>query len=137
LERLVGCDKKCEARRQASDSGEEGYVMKLHLGKYARDAILLVWARERCLDAKRMIAEGRSPAIETQREKRRIKKAKSFGEFGEKRLANAPMAMRRSIVARELRPVWRNRLLTEITPDLRAHCAQRSWGHRTVAKKDR
>src|SRR6201987_249890 len=31
--------------------------------------------------------------------------------------------MRRSIFERELLPVWRNRLLTEITPDaLRAHC---------------
>ena len=31
--------------------------------------------------------------------------------------------MRRSIFERELLPVWRNRLLTEVTPDdLRAHC---------------
>lgn len=43
---------------------------------------------------------------------------------------NAPMAdstraMRRSIFERELLPVWRNRLLTEITPDdLRAHCGK-------------
>ena len=33
---------------------------------------------------KRAIAKGRSPAIEKQREKRRLKEAKSFGEFGEK-----------------------------------------------------
>ncbi len=70
------------------------------------------------------------PAIEKQREKRRIKEAKSFGQFGEKWLTNAPMAdstraMRRSIFERELMPVWRNRLLTEITPDdLRAHCGK-------------
>lgn len=33
--------------------------------------------------------------------------------------------MRRAIFERELRPVWRNRLLTEITPDdLRALCAK-------------
>ncbi|MFO1091217.1 integrase [Pseudoroseomonas rhizosphaerae] len=102
----------------------------VHLGKYARDGISLARARELCLDAKRMIAEGRSPAIEKQREKRRIKEAKSFGEFGEKWLTRAPMAdstraMRRAIFERELMPVWRNRLLTEITPDdLRAHCAK-------------
>jgi hypothetical protein len=77
-----------------------------------------------------MIAAGRSPAIEKQRDKRRIKEAKSFGEFGEKWLTGAPMtdstrAMRRAIFERELKPVWRNRLLTEITPDdLRAHCAK-------------
>jgi hypothetical protein len=63
----------------------------VHLGKYARYGISLARAREHCLDAKRMIAEGRSPAIEKQREKRRIKEAKSFGEFGEKWLTGAPM----------------------------------------------
>ncbi|WP_292530334.1 site-specific integrase [Methylocystis sp.] len=102
----------------------------VYLGKYARDGISLARARELCLDARRAIAEGRSPAIEKQREKRRIKEAKSFGAFGEKWMVNAPMAdstraMRRSIFERELMPVWRNRLLTEITPDdLRAHCAK-------------
>ena len=81
-----------------------------------------------CIDAKRAISEGRSPAIERQREKRRLLEAKSFGEFGEKWLTAAPMAdstraMRRSIFERELLPKWRSRLLTEITPDdLRAHC---------------
>ena len=81
-----------------------------------------------CIDARRAISEGRSPAIEKQRDKRRLKEAKSFGEFGEKWLTAATMAestraMRRSIFERELLPVWRNRLLTEITPDdLRAHC---------------
>jgi integrase len=38
-------------------------------------------------------------------------------------MADSTRAMRRSIFERELLPVWRNRLLTEITPDdLRAHC---------------
>lgn len=102
----------------------------VYLGRYARDGISLARARELCIDARRAIAEGRSPAIEKQREKRRIKEAKSFGEFGEKWLTNATMAdstraMRRSIFERELMPVWRNRLLTEITPDdLRAHCGR-------------
>ncbi len=94
----------------------------VYLGKYGRDGISLARAREKCLDAKREIREGRSPAIEKQREKRRIKEAKSFGEFGEKWLTAGPMAdstraMRRSIFERELLPIWRNRLLTEITPD--------------------
>ena len=39
-------------------------------------------------------------------------------------MADSTRAMRRSIFERELLPVWRNRLLTEISPDdLRAHCA--------------
>jgi hypothetical protein len=97
-------------------------------GKYAPSGLSLARAREKCLDAKRLITSGLSPAIEKQREKRRIKEAKSFGEFGEKWMTAAPMAdstraMRRGIFERELLPAWRNRLLTEITPgDLRAHC---------------
>jgi integrase len=100
------------------------------LGKYAPDSLSLARAREKCIDARRAVSEGRSPAIEKQREKRRLKEAKSFGEFGEKWLTAAPMAdstraMRRSIFERELLPVWRNRLLTEITPDdLRTHCGK-------------
>lgn len=100
----------------------------VYLGRYGRDGISLALAREKCLDAKRAIGDGRSPAIEKQRDKRRLKEAKSFGEFGEKWLTAAPMAdstraVRRAIFERELLPSWRNRLLTEITPDdLRAHC---------------
>src|SRR3984893_5202007 len=98
-------------------------------GKYGPAGLSLARARELCIDAKRAIAEGRSPAIEKQREKRRLLEAKSFGELGEKWLTAAPMAdstraMRRSIFERELLPVWRNKLLAEIAPDdLRAHCA--------------
>lgn len=97
-------------------------------GKYAPSGLSLARAREKCLDAKRQITGGLSPAIEKQREKRRIKEAKSFGEFGEKWMTAAPMAdstraMRRGIFERELLPAWRNRLLTEITSgDLRSHC---------------
>ncbi|WP_406873682.1 tyrosine-type recombinase/integrase [Aminobacter sp. P9b] len=102
----------------------------IYLGKYGRDGISLARARELCLDARRAVREGRSPALEKQRDKRRLKEAKSFGEFGSKWLEGAPMAdstraMRRSIFERDLLPIWRNRLLTEITPDdLRAHCAK-------------
>ncbi len=99
-------------------------------GKYGRYGITLAHARELCLDAKRAVREGRSPAMEKQRAKRRIKEAKSFGQFGEKWLTQSTMAdstraMRRSVFDRELLPVWNNRLLTEITPpDLRTLCAK-------------
>jgi integrase len=102
----------------------------VNFGKYRRDGVSLLRAREMCLDAKRAVREGRSPAIEKQREKRRLKEAKSFGQFGERWLSSDAMAdstraMRRSIFERDLLPAWRNRLLTEIEPDdLRAHCAK-------------
>src|SRR5271154_5598085 len=82
------------------------------------------------IDACRSVTDGKSPAHEKQRAKRRIKEAKSFGEFGERWLSAATMAdstraMRRAIFDRELVPVCKNRLLHEISPDdLRALCAK-------------
>ena len=86
----------------------------VNFGKYGRDGVSLLRAREMCLDAKRAVREGRSPAIEKQREKRRLKEAKSFGQFGERWLSSDAMAdstraMRRSIFERDLMPAWRNR----------------------------
>jgi integrase len=102
----------------------------LTIGKYGPSGLSLARAREKCLDARRAVAEGLSPAQEKQREKRRVLEAKSFGEFGERWFKEAPMAdstraMRRSIFERDLLPTFRNRLLSEITPDdLRALCAK-------------
>jgi len=100
------------------------------LGRYGPADLSLARAREKCIDARRMVVEGISPAQEKQRHKRRLKEAKSFGEFGERWFQKAPMAdstraMRRSIFERELRPVWQKRLLTEILPDdLRDLCGK-------------
>jgi len=75
-----------------------------------------------------MVAEGRSPAMEKQREKRRIGGSDRFGEVGkrwfkEAGMAESTRAKRRAIFDRDILPVWQNRLLTEITPDdLRALC---------------
>lgn len=102
----------------------------LTLGRYGPSDLSLARAREKLIDAKRAIVEGRSPAQEKQREKRRLKEAKSFGEFGERwfseaRMADSTRAMRRSIYERDILPTFRNRLLTEITPDdLRAMCTK-------------
>jgi len=87
-------------------------------------------AREKLLDAKRMVAQGISPSLEKQRAKRRLTAAKSFGEMLKRWLADARMAdstrsMRKSIIDRDILPVFENRLLTEITADdLRALCSR-------------
>ena len=100
------------------------------LGRYGPDGLSLARAREKLIDAKRAISEGRSPAQEKQHDKRRLKEAKRFGEFGEKwfqesRMADSTRAMRRSIYERDILPTFRNRLLTEITPDdLRMMCGK-------------
>ena len=102
----------------------------LTIGRYGADGLSLARAREKCLKARRAVAEGQSPAQEKQREKRRLKQAKNFGDFGEHWLTNAAMAdstraMRRIIFDRDIVPSWKNRLLTEISPDdLRALCGK-------------
>ena len=102
----------------------------LTLGRYGPAGLSLARAREKVIDARRSIAEGRSPAQEKQREKRRLQEAKCFGEFGERwlqeaRMADSTRAMRRSIFERDILPAFRNRLLPEILPeDLRGLCAK-------------
>jgi len=86
--------------------------------------------REKLLDAKKAVAQGKSPAHEKQREKRRLTAAKNFGDMTAQWLAGARMAdstraMRKSIVDRDILPAFQNRLLNEITADdLRALCGK-------------
>lgn len=102
----------------------------LTIGRYGPAGISLTMAREMLLDAKRAVAQGVSPALETQRAKRRLTAVMTFGEMLERWLADARMAdstraMRRSIIDRDILPVFRNRRLTEIAPDdLRALCTK-------------
>lgn len=100
----------------------------LTLGRYGPAGLSLARAREKLIDAKRIISEGRSPAREKQHEKRRLKEAQRFDGFGEKwfeesRMADSTKAMRRTIYERDILPTFRNRLLSEIAPDdLRTMC---------------
>jgi len=100
----------------------------LVIGKYGRDGISLAIAREKCLDARRMVREGVSPAQERRREKRKLKQAKSFAQFAENwfqhgRMADSTRSMRRTIYDRDILPAFERRLLHEIKPDdVRALC---------------
>jgi len=94
----------------------------LTIGRYGSDGLSLARARERCLEARRAVADGRSPSQEKQRQKRRLAEAKTFGEFtvrwaAEARMADSTRSMRKSILDRDILPVFQNRLLTEITAD--------------------
>jgi integrase len=97
-------------------------------GRYGPTGLSLARAREKCLEARKLVADGRSPAIEKQRDKRRKLEAKSFGALGEKWMSEAKMAdstraMRRAIFERDVLPPFRSRLLTEIAADdVRAVC---------------
>lgn len=102
----------------------------LTIGRYGPAGISLAMAREKLLDAKRMVAQGNSPSLEKQRAKRRLTAAKTFGEvlknwLADARMAGSTRAMRKSIIDRDILPVFENRLLTEILPDdLRTLCSK-------------
>lgn len=100
----------------------------LTIGRYGCGGISLAEARERLADARRAVGEGRSPAIEKQREKRRLARATTFGEFAVQWLQGARMAsttrsMRKCILDRDITPTFERRLLSEISADdLRSLC---------------
>lgn len=100
----------------------------LNLERYGPGGISLAMARELLLDARKSVQAGISPALEKQRDKRRGVAIKTFGAATEAwltnaRLADSTRAMRKHIIDRDILPVFRNRLLTEIqAEDLRALC---------------
>jgi hypothetical protein len=52
----------------------------LTIGRYGPAGIsLALWAREKLIHAKKAVAQGKSPALEKQRYKRRLTGAKTFG----------------------------------------------------------
>lgn len=94
----------------------------LTIGRYGPGGLSLARAREKCIDAKRAVSEGQSPAQEKQREKRRLSDAKTFQEFTDEwyegaRMADSTRSMRKSILDRDILPVFKSRLLSEISPD--------------------
>ncbi|WP_027035552.1 tyrosine-type recombinase/integrase [Mesorhizobium ciceri] len=100
------------------------------LGRYGEGGISLAEARDRCLAARKMVAAGKSPAQEKQREKRRLSETGTFDDAGrrwfkEAKMADSTRSMRKAVFDRDILPVWDKRLLTEITSDdLRALCAK-------------
>ncbi|MBF8179483.1 tyrosine-type recombinase/integrase [Herminiimonas contaminans] len=102
----------------------------LTFGRYGPDGISLAMARELLLDARKTVLKGISPALEKQREKRRVGAIKTFGAALETWLANArwadsTRAARQHIIDRDLLPAFQNRLLTEIqAEDLRTLCTK-------------
>ncbi|MGO3743273.1 tyrosine-type recombinase/integrase [Kerstersia sp.] len=100
----------------------------LTLGRYGPGGISLAMARELLFEARKSVQAGVSPALEKQRDKRRVGEIQTFGGameawFTNARLADSTRAMRKHIIDRDILPVLQNRLLTEVEPeDLRALC---------------
>lgn len=95
----------------------------LTIGRYGPAGISLEMAREKLIDAKKAVAQGKSPALEKQREKRRLAAAKTFGDVTEKWLAGARMdeAMVRRFIERLRTHARRAPQLVELSvePDVR------------------
>ena len=56
----------------------------LTIGSYGPGGLSLSKARERCVNARQAVEEGRSPAQEKQRDKRRIAAGETFGVVGKR-----------------------------------------------------
>lgn len=100
----------------------------LTIGRYGPGGISLAMARELLLEARKAVLQGISPALEKQRDKRRVRAVKTFGAAMETylahtRWADSTRAARMHIIDRDILPVFQNRLLTEIqAEDLRILC---------------
>lgn len=100
----------------------------LTIGRYGKYGITLAAAREKLVDAKRLIEDGKSPAKEKKRAKTRSKREGTFGDLATQWLAESEMSestrdMRRHIVNRDLIPVIGSYTLREVTSeDIRALC---------------
>ena len=100
----------------------------LTIGRYGPGGISLAMARELLLEARKAVLQGISPALEKQRDKRRVRAIKTFGAAMETylahtRWADSTRAVRKHIIDRDILPVFKNRLLTEFqAEDLRILC---------------
>jgi integrase len=93
----------------------------LTIGRYGADAMSLAEAREGLTAARKKIHDGISPAREKSDGKRESKDIGTFKTFAEiwlrdAGLADSTIAMRKSILERDVLPAFGNRLLEEITP---------------------
>ncbi|MDD2166051.1 Arm DNA-binding domain-containing protein, partial [Glaesserella parasuis] len=66
----------------------------LTIGKYGKDGISLVEAREKLMMARKMVSDGISPATEKRKKKNQIKSANNFEAFALKYIAETDFADR-------------------------------------------
>lgn len=81
------------------------------IGRYGHDGISLALAREKCINARNAVVEGRSPAQEKQREKGRLTTSINFKEYclqwiEQVEFAESTRKMRRSIIDRDVLPAF-------------------------------
>lgn len=98
------------------------------IGKYGADGIGLAEAREKFAEAKKLVSQGISPASVKRDGKNKLKDQLTFGGYTDKwltslKVADSTLDLKRGIIAREISPIFHNKLLTEInTEGVLAHC---------------
>lgn len=86
----------------------------LTIGRYGYGGISLAAAREKLLEARRLLRDGVSPALQKQREKARGPATKTFGDHATQWLYGATMAestraVRKSVLNRDILPDFSKR----------------------------
>lgn len=100
----------------------------LTIGRYGPDGISLAEAREKLVEAKKLVSQGVSPACVKSDGKKKLKEELTFGEYTDKWLsslnvADSTLDLKRGIVSREILPIFGNKLLKEIsTENVLAQC---------------
>lgn len=100
----------------------------LTIGKYGPEGISLAEARIKLSQAKKLISEGVSPAMQKKQEKQIVRLTNNFGDFEKQwrstwKVAESTKALRLSIMDKEILPLFGRRVLTEIrATDLRVLC---------------
>lgn len=100
----------------------------LTIGKYGADGLSLVEAREKLMEARKLVNRGISPACEKRTRKNQIRNAERFSSFAERYLAEVELAestraLRIATYERDIKARFGNKLMTEITTDdIRSHC---------------
>lgn len=100
----------------------------LTLGRYGPAGLSLAEARGKAVEARRLIADGISPAVEKKRAKTEVRRARTFGQLAREwldgyRMADSTRAMRQSILERDILPRFEKKLLSEVEEaDLRDLC---------------
>ncbi len=100
----------------------------LTIGKYGSDGISLAEAREKLVEAKKLVSQGVSVASVKRDGKNKLKDELTFGGYTDKWLASLKVAdstldLKRGVVNREILPLFGNKLLKEIsTESVLAHC---------------
>lgn len=100
----------------------------LSIGKYGNDGLTLSEAREKLLEARKLVNSGISPAAEKRKLKNAIKNADRFEDFAIRYIAEAEFAestrsLRKATYQREIAPYFAKKLMIEISSeDIRNHC---------------